>query len=487
MRSDGRTRLVQGDRGAAATGHPVATGVAQSVLASQGNAVDAAIAAQAALCVLLPQSCGLGGDGLTIVRHPDGTSRAYLGAGATPAAGHPPVRDDGSSVTVPGVVHAWQTLAREEGTLPLGELLTPAGTLAEEGAVLGHSVGSAAVVHRQRLERGGAAGWEVVGAGSSRRRVRLPTLARILRDIGKRGADAFYRGPLSEAITSAVRQYGGSLSTDDLAEHTTPMGEPIDVSWQGLVVRLMPPPSQALLLGCALVGLERLAPLAEDLLDHACVELIKSAFVHRSEVHRGRALLEQAFDIDLDRASRRAGPRGNLHTVGVATADREGTIVSSLVSLFDDFGSGTFVPEGGFVLNNRAAGFTDPPNHYRPGTRPVHTLSPILIERGSSVTALATPGADGQVQTLLQVLVGTACRSLDLPAAVGRPRWRCEEGRLLVEASLEGADRLASLGHDIHRLPNGADQFGALVAAGIEDGVPFALADHRREAWTGGA
>jgi gamma-glutamyltranspeptidase/glutathione hydrolase len=484
MRS-GRTRLVQGDRGAAATGHPIATGVAQSVLASQGNAVDAAIAAQAVLCVLLPQSCGLGGDGLTIVRHPDGTSRSYLGAGVTPAAGRPPVRDDGSSVTVPGVVHAWQTLAREEGTLPLGELLTPAGTLAEEGAVLGRSVGSAVLVRQQRLERGGAAGWEVVEAGSSGRRIPLQALARTLGEIGKRGADAFYRGPLSEAIASAVRRDGGSLTTEDLAEHATPVGEPIDVSWAGGVVRLMPPPSQAVLLGCALVGLERLAPLAEDLLDHVCVELIQLAFVQRGEVHRGRALLEQALEIDLDRASRRSGPRGYLHTVGVATADREGTVVASLVSLFDDFGSGTFVPEGGFVLNNRAASFTDPPNHYRPGTWPVHTLSPILIERGGAATALATPGADGQVQTLLQVLVGMVFRSLDLPAAVARPRWRSEEGRLLVEESLGGADRLASLGHDVHRLPDGADRFGALVAAGIEDGIPFAVADHRREAWAG--
>lgn len=485
VRNEGRVRFLRGDRGAAATGHPVATGVAQSVLASQGNAVDAAIAAQAALCVLLPQSCGLGGDGLAIVRRPDGTSHTYLGAGAAPATGRAPVRDDGSSVTVPGLVHAWQTLARAEGTLPLGELLAPADALAEEGAVLGHSVGSAVLAGRRRLERGGAAGWEIVEAGLSGRRVRQPALAYVLREIGKWGADAFYRGPLPEAIASAVRRDGGSLSTKDLAEHTTSVGKTIDVVWEGRVVRLMPPPSQAVLLGWALVGLERLAPLPENLIDHACVELIQAAFKHRKEVGRGPALLKEPLEIDLDRATHRAGPRGNLHTAGVATADSEGTVVSSLVSLFDDFGSGTFVPEGGFVLNNRAAGFTDPPNHYRPGARPVHTLSPILVERGGAVTALATPGADGQVQTLLQVLVGTVRKGLDLPAAVARPRWRSEEGRLLVEASLGDADRLASLGHDLHVLPHRADQFGAVVAAGIQDSVPFAVADHRREAWAG--
>lgn len=311
-------RLLRGDRGAAATGHPIATGVAQSVLASHGNAVDAAIAAQAALCVLLPQSCGLGGDGLAIVRHPDGTNRTYLGAGVAPAAGRPPVRDDGSSVTVPGVVHAWQVLAREEGTLPLGKLLAPAGALAEEGAILGRSVGSAVNARRQRLERGGATRWEVVEAGSSGRRLRLPALARLLREIGERGADAFYRGPLSEAIASAARRDGGSLSTEDLAEHATSVGATIDVAWGERVIQLMPPPSQAVLLGWALVGLERLAPLAENLLDHACVELIQAAFQHRSEVERGPALLEAPLEIDLDRASRRAGPRGGASTPWVS-------------------------------------------------------------------------------------------------------------------------------------------------------------------------
>jgi gamma-glutamyltranspeptidase / glutathione hydrolase len=478
-------RLLRGDRGAAATGHPIATGLAQSVLATQGNAVDAAIAAQAALCVLLPQSCGLGGDGLAIIRHPDGTSRTYLGAGVAPAAGGPPVHEDGSSVTVPGVVHAWEILAREEGTLPLDELLTPAAALAEEGVVFGDPVRSAVLASRERLERGGASGWEVSAAGSSGRRVRLPALARVLREVGRWGADAFYRGALSEAIASAVRGDGGAMSSEDLAQHATLAGEAIDVVWEERTVRLMPPPSQAVLLGWTLVGLDRLAPLPGALLDHACIELVKAAFQHRSEVARGGALLEEPLDIELDRASRRVGPRGRLHTAGVATADRHGTVVSSLVSLFDDFGSGTFVPEGGFVLNNRAAGFSDPPNHYRPGALPVHTLSPILVERSRATTALATPGADGQVQTLLQVLVGTVSRGLDLPAAVGRPRWRSEEGRLLVEASLEGADRLASLGHDVEVLPDGAVQLGAVVAAGSEDGVPFAIADRRRDAWAG--
>ena len=477
--------LLKGGQGATATGHPTATRIAQSVVASQGNAVDAAIAAQAALCVLLPQSCGLGGDALAIVRHPDGTNRSYLGAGRAPAAGEPPVRDDGRSVTVPGIVDAWQTLAREEGTLPLSELLTPAAALAERGVVLGRSVRSALLAGRHRLQRGGADGWPAVEVGASGRRVRQPALARVLREIGTEGADAFYRGPLSEAIASAVRRDGGSLSAKDLAEHATVVGEPIDVEWEGRVVRLMPPPSQALLLGWALIELGRLAPLAENILDHACVELIQAAFEHRSKVEQGAALLEQSLEIDLNRASRRASPRGDLHTVGVATADREGTVVSSLVSLFDNFGSGTFVPEGGFVLNNRAEGFTLPPNHYRPGTRPVHTLSPILVEHEGATTALATPGGDGQVQVLLQVLVATVCRSLDLPDAVIHPRWRSEEGRLLVEASLGSANRLASLGHDVHVLPNGADPFGAVLAAGIEDGTPFAFADYRREARAG--
>ena len=103
------------------------------------------------------------------------------------------------------------------------------------------------------------------------------------------------------------------------------------------------------------------------------------------------------------------------------------------MSVFDDFGSCVFVPELGFTLNNRAGGFTEGANAAAPGKRPVHTLAPAMVTTSQGVFALATPGADGQVQTLLQVLVAIHREQLDLARAIARPRWRSEDGALLIE------------------------------------------------------
>jgi gamma-glutamyltranspeptidase/glutathione hydrolase len=165
------------------------------------------------------------------------------------------------------------------------------------------------------------------------------------------------------------------------------------------------------------------------------------------------------------------------------------------VSVFDDFGSGVFVPELGIVLNNRAAGFTDGENAAAPGSRPVHTLAPALIEADGSRLALATPGADGQVQTLLQVLASLR-RGASLEEAVAAPRWRSEAAQLLIERGHPQIVALRARGHDVLVLDPGSDVFGAVVAAGAPAhrpgstssggvGVPYAVADWRRASVAG--
>jgi gamma-glutamyltranspeptidase/glutathione hydrolase len=159
-----------------------------------------------------------------------------------------------------------------------------------------------------------------------------------------------------------------------------------------------------------------------------------------------------------------------------------------LVTVFDDFGSAVLVPEGGFLLTNRLTGCSsDPrsPNAPLAGRRPVHTLSPSLVEVDGLAFALATPGADGQVQTLLQVVQALVDEGLDLPGALARPRWRSREGVLEVEDDLP-ARVLASLearGHLLERHPAGAARFGAAAAAGVDEagGTLFAVPDPRRE------
>ena len=182
-----------------------------------------------------------------------------------------------------------------------------------------------------------------------------------------------------------------------------------------------------------------------------------------------------------ERASRRGGPRAYLHTAGVATADRHGMVVSSLISVFDDFGSAVFVPEAGIVLNNRAASFTDGDNAPAPGKRPVHTLAPALLEQGvGSILALATPGADGQVQTLLQVLSHLRYTGQDLALGLAAPRGRSESGQLLIEAGHHATAELRRRGHDVIERAPGDAVFGGVVAAGFTGGAPYAAADWRR-------
>ena len=182
---------------------------------------------------------------------------------------------------------------------------------------------------------------------------------------------------------------------------------------------------------------------------------------------------------------RRGGPRSYLHTTGVTASDAGGMTVSSLLSLFDDFGSSVFVPETGFALNNRAAGFTSAPNEFEPGKRPVHTLAPILLDREDGPLGLATPGADGQVQILLQVLMGIRYRAEGLDAAIAAPRWRSDDGRLLVERSHSFREPLKRLGHDVVAVDDGDERMGAVVAAGLNERWPVAAGDWRREVASG--
>jgi gamma-glutamyltranspeptidase/glutathione hydrolase len=479
-----------GRGGAVAAGHPLAAQAAVDVLESGGNAVDAAVAAQAVCAVVMPQACGLGGDALMLVRG-DGGVRALTGSGRTAAAsaaGQP--ADGGASVTVPGAVQAWADAVQQWGGLSLAACLAPALRLASEGFVVGAPLAAAAQAQRGRLLAGGAADWPLTFAQAGDRVVQ-PELAALLSAIGASGRSAFYEGSTGEAVAAAARRHGGTLSPDDLAGHESLIGAPLRVSWAGGAVFVQPPPAQGVLLAMALQWWERAVgagePVRPEDADHVAVELTEAAFGHRDRCAADDAdLLEVELTVDRGRAARRGGPRAYLHTTGVAVADAGGLVVSSLVSVFDDFGSATFVPEAGIVLNNRAAGFTAPPNDAGPGRRPVHTLAPALLEQDGRSTALATPGADGQVQTLLQVLSRLRAGA-DLPAAVGAPRWRSESGRLLVEASHPAMDELAARGHELSVLEDGDERFGAVVSASSGPDGPSAVGDWRREVTAGGA
>ena len=478
---------LRGERGAVSAAHPSATAAGQWMLARGGSAADAVIAAQAVLSVICPEAGGLGGDAFFMARDAAGQAVAVNAAGASAAAADPAVRvgEDGSSVTVPGMVAGWGTLHGRFGRLPLSAVLEPAIVLAESGCRVRPQLARAVDAQRSRLVRAGAGDWAVVIASDAGAVLRQPELARTLRSIAQEGPRWFYDGPLARTIAGRVSACGGRLDAGDFARHDSVVVAPVSLSWRGATVHVQPPASQGVLLAMALKGLTRLADVPADRLDHACVELTEAAFAFRHRAGEGAALLDESLAVNLDRAARRGGPRAYLHTAGAAASDADGLVIASLLSVFDDFGSCIPVPEGGFVLNNRAAGFTLAPNDFAPGKLPVHTLAPILVEADGFCAGLATPGADGQVQTLLQVLAAVFVAGADLASAIDKPRWRSEGGELLIEREHPAAERLAALGHDLRPLPAGDMRFGGVVCAGLAGQAPFAVSDWRRENWSG--
>ena len=314
---------------------------------------------------------------------------------------------------------------------------------------------------------------------------RQPDLARCLHGIAGQGADAFYRGFMGAAIAGAVQKTGGMMTVEDLAIQAAAVAAPITINLGQAAIHVQPPASQGVLLAMALLGWQRGGYGSGAPLAHLGVELTQAAFTLRDDVARGAALFDDLPTIDPNRAAGRGGPRAYLHTAGVAAADASGLVAASLMSVFDDFGSAVFVPEGGFTLNNRAGGFTTGANAFAPGKRPVHTLAPVIVERGDVVVALSTPGADGQVQTLLQILLDWLVVGRPLAEAVAAPRWRSENNRLLVEAGHPARADLLARGHDVVDVPAGDVRFGAITAAGVWQRQPFALADWRRMTWAG--
>ena len=467
---------------AASTAHPLATEAALVTVAQGGSAVDAAIAAQAVICTVMPHAGGVGGDLMALVHEPSGAVHAVNGTGKSPVVAPKEwVSSGGSAVTVPGLVDGWRVLHERWGRLPLATDLAVATSLAESGYAVDADLLAAVDVQRDRLLLHGGADWSLLG--SVEHRVwRQPELAALLHFIGEVGPAAFYTAQPAAHIARAAQREGGSLDREDLASHLTETPPPLSVKWGDGALWVQPPSSQGVILAMAAAWLDATAPKHLRDNQHLLVEVTEAAFTYRDRVaNEGAHLLAEYLEVDTLRAGNRGGPRGYLHTAGVAVADREGLVVSSLVSVFDDFGSAVFVPELGIVLNNRAAGFTSGANAARPGARPVHTLAPaLLVDRNGDPLALATPGADGQVQTLLQVLVRLCVEGTTLDDALAALRWRSENGRLLVERGHPASAGLTLLGHFLDERHSGDPIFGAVVAAGLREGELIASADPRR-------
>jgi gamma-glutamyltranspeptidase/glutathione hydrolase len=429
------------------------------VLQEGGNAVDAAIAANAVLQVVYPHNCHIGGDLFAIVWDPKGHVLTGLNAsgpsagGATieglRASGFETMPVNGvHSITVPGCVAGWHALRERYGSRELDELLRPAATYARHGAPISAKYARYVQIARPLLELNeGARGVFLNGAERPGDLLRQPAFAETLERVGRRGRDGFYKGPVANDIVRSLQALGSTMTHADLESYEPEWVRPLRLPYHGYQLVELPPNTSgvaALLMANIVKGW----PVSEfghttAAGIHAYVEAKKRAFsdldrwvsdprvvdvpVERFTDERFAARHREA--IDLERASTPAAtPAQDGDTVYLCAVDRDGLAISLIQSVFGGFGSGVVAPTSGVLFHNRGASFTlDPehPNALAPGKRPRHTLIPAMLLRdGEPAVIFGTMGGDGQSQTHLQLLLGLVNFGLDPQEAIETPRWR---------------------------------------------------------------
>ena len=495
-------RLPVFGRNIVSTSHPLAAQAGLKVLMAGGNAVDAAVAAAAAMTIVEPVSNGLGSDAFCIVW--DGRTLHGLNAsGTAPAAWTPgwfrarhgdgataPPMRGWDSVTVPGAVAGWARLSERFGRLPFEDLMAPAAEIAERGfavpivvqqkwaaaePVLRHLPGFAdAFLPRGRAPHVGE-------------RFALPDAARALRAIGRTKGEAFYQGEIAAALVADARAHGAALTAADLAGYAPTWDTPTALDYAGHTLHELPPNGQGIAAQMALgiLAHTELAGLPVDGVasQHLQIEAMKLAF---ADVYRYVAepaamtvpvdamldpgyLKTRAALIDRGRAQDHgAGNPVKGGTIYLTVADESGMMVSFIQSNYLGFGSGVVVPGWGVSLQNRGHGFSlDPasPNVVAPGKRPFHTIIPAFLSRdGAPVMSFGVMGANLQPQGHVQTLVRMLNHGQHPQAACDAPRWRYNRGlELNVEASMDRAvvQGLADLGHQLAVIEDSYQDFGA--------------------------
>ena len=496
------TRLPLFARNVVSTSHPVGAQAGLRMLLKGGNAVDAAVAAAAAMTIAEPVSHGLGSDAFCIVwdgrdlhglnasgRAPQAWTPDYFRTKYGASAMTPPKRGI-DSVTVPGAVSAWVALSERFGKLPFADLMEPAIDLAERGCLVPPVVQQkwAAPVQELKDLPGFAAAFLPRGrAPSVGELFQFKAAARALREIAATKGKAFYTGAIAHAITRFSTQHGGSLSLQDLATHRPEWVKPIAKNYRGYTLHEIPPNGQGIAALIALGILEQfdLGSMPVDGVEsqHLQIEAMKLAFADTyrfvAEPSSMQVTPQQMLDevylrsraklIDMNRAQDfQAGNPVQGGTIYLTAADESGMMVSFIQSNYMGFGSGCVEPGFGISLQNRGHGFSLNPkssNVVAPGKRPFHTIIPAFLTRdGQPVMSFGVMGGNMQPQGHLQTLVRMLDYRQSPQAACDAPRWRFNAGlELNVEASMKAAtvQGLNDRGHRMEVISDSYQDFGA--------------------------
>ena len=525
----GRSRIAT-RYGIVAASQPLAAQAGVRILERGGNAVDAAIATNAVMGLVEPQSNGVGGDLFAIVYDAKsgrlhglnscGSAPAGLTAGLLKSQRHTQMPQSGiHTVTVPGAVAGWDALRTKLGSLPLADLLAPAIAYADEGFPVSDVIAAhwAALADKLVAEPNAAATYLPNGrAPRGGELFKNPGLATSLRLIAKHGAAGFYEGPTADAILAISSAMGGTMTADDLRGMAPEWVEPISTTYRGWSVHELPPNTQGIA-ALMMLNLMEQFPLGEYGFHsaralHVMIEAKKLAYADmlryvgdkrfaqppvQAMLDKGHAV-HRAAQIDAERAARNVQPSAfaglttsaGSDTIYLSVIDRDGTIVSLIQSIYEGFGTAIVPPGTGFALHNRGALFTledGHPNQVAPRKRPLHTIIPGFMERGDTRIGFGIMGGFNQAQAHAQFVANIVDYGMDIQQALEAGRFTkgtFAGADVNIEALVPESvrDELIALGHEVTAVPPRTGTFGhgqAVMSDG--SGVHFGASEPRHD------
>jgi gamma-glutamyltranspeptidase/glutathione hydrolase len=526
-RPQARSMTITAGGGIVATSQTLASQAGAQVLARGGSAIDAAIAANAVLGVVEPESCGMGGDlfaiywdaktGKLTAINASGWAPQGLTIDALRSMGLKAMPQEGiHSVTVPGCVDGWAKLHRRFGKLPWRDLFQPAIYIAEHGFPVTEMIGAA-----WRMEEG-KLGQDENGRKIFLRNGLAPRVGEVFRNprmgaayelLAAEGAASMYRGTLAQAVLKTSQRLGGKMTAADLSEFEAEWVDPISTEYRGWKVYELPPNGQGIA-ALEMLNLLSLFPLptyqprgADEL--HVQMEAQKLAY---ADLHRyvadprfhaapvqGMISMDYARQraklIDAEKASclDRPGNPATVHgdTIYLSAVDREGNIVSLIQSLYQHFGSGVVVDDYGFALHNRGGLFDIDParvNALEGRKRPFHTIIPGFMEKGGVHIGFGIMGGLNQAQAHAQFVSNVVDHGMNIQLALEAPRFTkktfggCD---VLVENRIPPAVReaLASKGHVLTIQGDFSSEMGGgqAVVHDSATGVNYGASDPRKD------
>lgn len=501
------------------TSHPLATEAGITILRSGGNAVDAAIAACAVMCVVEPHMTGIGGDCFALVA-PKGASKPFAlnGSGKAPMAATVDwfesqgitelgLTGDPHAVTIPGAIAAWAALLERFGKKTFAEVLAPAIHYAETGYPISSRVGADWQDEVERLaahpvsKEAMLVDGKAPAIGSMHRQ---PKLGATLRRIAEQGRDGFYKGPVAEDIVGHLRSLGGLHTMDDFAAASAEWVEPITANYRGLDIYECPPNGQGI---CALLIMKIMetfdvASLSEVDRVHLLAEATKLGYATRDRYVGDPSqvavpvewllskdhISKLAAMIDMEKAGTFAESDFPVHkdTVYLSCVDEDGTAISFINSLFSGFGSAIMAPESGVMLHNRGRSFNLKRGHANaitPGKRPMHTIIPGMAFKGGKIVGpFGVMGGQYQSTGQAGFISNVVDLGMDPQEAMDAPRSFAHEAVLQVENTFapEVYKELEARGHTLKHMdkPIGGSQ---CVWSDQDSGVLIGASDPRKD------